>query len=220
MSLCSHSFKPSSPAATSELSCAGAPSRQCLSRHGLAELSYARISESPPTVLKFAAFPGRPSIETRRLRPRCSGSPSGSASRTTFTEEPRDSERRLDGSDGGGDGGDGGDSRGSGGGGGGGGEEEEELGPIMKLEEVMNEAEARGVKLPSDMIAAAKEIGIRRAFLLRYLDLQVIFISLTHSLTVFHSISQKKKKNCRSGFGFVSFHFNRLFFVFSCPNSF
>ncbi|OMO90276.1 hypothetical protein COLO4_19273 [Corchorus olitorius] len=40
------------------------------------------------------------------------------------------------------------------------------------FEEVMKEAEARGVKLPSDMMEAAKSNGLRKLFLLRYLDLQ------------------------------------------------
>jgi hypothetical protein len=70
----------------------------------------------------------------------------------------------------------------SGGGGGGGGDggddngdekEEDELGPILKFEEVMKETEARGVSLPSDMLEAAKSVGIRKVLLLRYLDLQV-----------------------------------------------
>ncbi|KAH1033689.1 hypothetical protein J1N35_045863 [Gossypium stocksii] len=57
---------------------------------------------------------------------------------------------------------------------GGGGEDEDrkEFGPILKFEEVKKEAEARGVKLPSDMMDAAKSCGIRKLFLLRYLDLQ------------------------------------------------
>lgn len=42
----------------------------------------------------------------------------------------------------------------------------------MKFEEVMKEIEARGVELPADMMEAAKSIGIRKMFLLRYLDLQ------------------------------------------------
>ncbi|RWR86153.1 protein RETICULATA, chloroplastic [Cinnamomum micranthum f. kanehirae] len=82
-------------------------------------------------------------------------------------------------------GGDGGDSLGgsggngkfpSGGGGGGGDHEEngeeEELGPLLKFEEVMREAGAQGASLPSDMLEAAKTIGIRQVLLLRYLDLQ------------------------------------------------
>lgn len=75
-----------------------------------------------------------------------------------------------DSNDGGGDGdsndGGGGDSDGTGGG------DEEEFGPVMKFEEVMNEIEARQASLPSDMLEAAKDTGIRRDILFRYLDLQ------------------------------------------------
>ncbi|KAK4582025.1 hypothetical protein RGQ29_025262 [Quercus rubra] len=81
---------------------------------------------------------------------------------------------------GGGDvlGGSGNGSFSSGGGGGGGGDdngddkEEDEFGPILKFEEVMKETEARGVSLPSDMLEAAKSVGIRKLLLLRYLDMQ------------------------------------------------
>ncbi|KAF5750905.1 hypothetical protein HS088_TW03G01245 [Tripterygium wilfordii] len=67
----------------------------------------------------------------------------------------------------------GGSGGGSGGGDGKGDDQEaEEFGPILKYEEVMKEAEARGVKLPSDMLEAAKSTGIRQLLLLRYLDLQ------------------------------------------------
>ncbi|OVA17771.1 Protein of unknown function DUF3411 [Macleaya cordata] len=82
------------------------------------------------------------------------------------------------GSGGGGGGGDGNGKFGSGGGGGGGGDheedgkEEEEFGPIMKFEEVMKETEKRGASLPSDMLEAAKTVGIRKVLLIRYLDLQ------------------------------------------------
>ncbi|KAI4354572.1 hypothetical protein L6164_003422 [Bauhinia variegata] len=68
--------------------------------------------------------------------------------------------------------------RGEGGGGGGGGDdnggdkEEEEFGPLLKYDEVMRETEARGATLPSDMLEAAKSVGIRKVLLLRYLDLQ------------------------------------------------
>ncbi|KAK3226285.1 hypothetical protein Dsin_006147 [Dipteronia sinensis] len=50
--------------------------------------------------------------------------------------------------------------------------EEKEFGPLMKFEEVMKEVEARGATLPSDMLEAAKNVGIRKLLLLRYLDLQ------------------------------------------------
>lgn len=54
----------------------------------------------------------------------------------------------------------------------GGDEEEDEFGPLLKFEDVMREAEARGATLPADMIEAAKSVGIRKLLLLRYLDLQ------------------------------------------------
>ncbi|XVE79329.1 hypothetical protein DITRI_Ditri14bG0049400 [Diplodiscus trichospermus] len=81
----------------------------------------------------------------------------------------RRDQQKIDGGGGGDNGG--GDSFG-GGGGEDGDEEEREFGPILKFEEVMKEAEARGVKLPSDMMESAKSTGIRKLFLLRYLDLQ------------------------------------------------
>jgi hypothetical protein len=90
--------------------------------------------------------------------------------------------------DAGGSGGNGRFTNGRGGGGGGGGgddngddKEKEELGPILKFEEVMKETEARGASLPRDMLEAAKSVGIRRVLLLRYLDLQV---QLTYILCV------------------------------------
>lgn len=61
---------------------------------------------------------------------------------------------------------------GNGGSGGDGDYEEEEFGPLMKFEDVMKETEARGATLPSDMLEAAKSVGIRKVLLLRYLDLQ------------------------------------------------
>ncbi|KAK4359264.1 hypothetical protein RND71_021493 [Anisodus tanguticus] len=69
-------------------------------------------------------------------------------------------------------GGGGGSNGGGGGDNGDGDEEEEEFGPLLKFEDVMREAEARGAKLPADMIEAAKSVGIRKLLLLRYLDLQ------------------------------------------------
>lgn len=81
---------------------------------------------------------------------------------------------------GGGGGGSGGDGKFSSGGGGGGGDdseesdyEEEEFGPVMRFEAVMRETEKRGMSLPSDMIEAAKTIGLRSLVLSRYLALQV-----------------------------------------------
>ncbi|KAG2685894.1 hypothetical protein I3760_10G147500 [Carya illinoinensis] len=50
--------------------------------------------------------------------------------------------------------------------------EEEEFGPVLKFEEVMKETEARGASLPSDMLEAAKSVGLRKVLLLRYLDFQ------------------------------------------------
>ncbi|XP_022731426.1 protein RETICULATA-RELATED 1, chloroplastic [Durio zibethinus] len=84
-----------------------------------------------------------------------------------------DYQQKIDGGSSG-DGGDdgGGNSFGGGGGGEGDNEEEKEFGPILKFEGVMKEAEARGVKLPSDMMEAAKSNGIRKLIFLRYLDLQ------------------------------------------------
>lgn len=54
-------------------------------------------------------------------------------------------------------------------------EDEGEFGPLLKFVDVMKEAEAKGVKLPSDMMETAKTTGIREMFLLRYLQLQVKF---------------------------------------------
>ncbi|XP_073273030.1 protein RETICULATA-RELATED 1, chloroplastic-like [Primulina huaijiensis] len=75
-----------------------------------------------------------------------------------------------------GGGGDGGNGRSPGGGGGGGGEEndgeEEEFGPIIRYDEVIEEAEKLGATLPADMLEAAKSMGIRRLILSRYIDLQ------------------------------------------------
>lgn len=82
-------------------------------------------------------------------------------------------ESEFDGNGGNGSIGNGGEGGGNGGGDDNGGDkEEEEFGPIMKFEEVMKEAEARGASLPSDMFEAAKSVGIRKVLLLRYLDLQ------------------------------------------------
>lgn len=79
-----------------------------------------------------------------------------------------------------GSGGDGNKNAGGGGGGGGGKDgdsdrEDEEFGPIMKYEEIMRETEARGAKLPADMLDAAMSTGIPKVLLLRYLELQVAF---------------------------------------------
>lgn len=76
-------------------------------------------------------------------------------------------------------GGRGGDGGGAGGDGEKGDPEEEEFGPILKFEEVMKETEARGATLPSDMLEAAKTVGIRKLLLLRYLDLQVMLLKIS-----------------------------------------
>lgn len=51
--------------------------------------------------------------------------------------------------------------------------EEDEFGPILKFDEVIREAEKQGASLPSDMLEAAKTVGIQKVLLLRYLELQV-----------------------------------------------
>lgn len=69
--------------------------------------------------------------------------------------------------------------KGGGGGGGDDGRDEEvdpetaEYGPILKFEEIMRETKARDIQLPSDMLEAAKSIGIRKNFLENYMNLQV-----------------------------------------------
>ncbi|KAM7257430.1 hypothetical protein ACFE04_013171 [Oxalis oulophora] len=51
--------------------------------------------------------------------------------------------------------------------------EEKEFGPIMKYEQVLKEAENRGIQLPNDMLEAAKSSsGIREMFVMRYFELQ------------------------------------------------
>ncbi|GMP88674.1 hypothetical protein CsSME_00040572 [Camellia sinensis var. sinensis] len=93
----------------------------------------------------------------------------------TITVLP-DSTLKTDNGSTGGGGSFGGDGRFPSGGGGGDGEEndedEEEFGQVMKYEEAMREIELRGASLPSDMLEAAKTMGLRRLVLTRYLDLQ------------------------------------------------
>eukprot|EP00257_Ricinus_communis_P020580 XP_015579842.1 protein RETICULATA-RELATED 1, chloroplastic [Ricinus communis] len=100
---------------------------------------------------------------------------SNSISRLQCINTVHENDRVL-GISGGGGGGNGGGDGSSGGGGGDGGdneeEEEKEFGPIMRYEQIIKEAETRGVQLPHDMIEAAKTTGIRQLFVLRYLDLQ------------------------------------------------
>lgn len=95
-----------------------------------------------------------------------------------ITEESADCEPRIHSSGGDSSGGGGGDSGGGGGDGEGNDGEEKEFGPILKFEEVMKEIELKGVGLPDDMMEAAKTVGIRKMFLLRYLDLQVRLLLL------------------------------------------
>ncbi|XP_010509269.1 PREDICTED: protein RETICULATA, chloroplastic-like [Camelina sativa] len=86
-----------------------------------------------------------------------------------------DQPENLDDDDGNvGDGFNGNDGGNGGGGEEGGGEdyEEKEFGPLLKFEDVMKETEAQGATLPSDMLEAAKNYGIRKVLLFRYLDLQ------------------------------------------------
>ncbi|XP_009337392.2 protein RETICULATA-RELATED 1, chloroplastic [Pyrus x bretschneideri] len=130
--------------------------------------------------LKLVALHHSPS-RNHRFHLNCAGSETISVAEKNgdFTEaKAMVSEPKIDGFGGGNDGGDGGDSFGGGGRGegDGGGKEEggegEEFGPLLKFDEVMKESEARGVKLPLDMVEAAKTTGLREVFLLRYLDLQ------------------------------------------------
>nr|XP_043619012.1 protein RETICULATA-RELATED 1, chloroplastic-like [Erigeron canadensis] len=93
-----------------------------------------------------------------------------------FDEMPDRNNDDDDESDNGNGGGGGGDvpppPPGGGGGGGGGEDDENEFGPLMKFDEVMEVAGAYGVDLPKDMLDAAKDTGLRKLILTRYLDLQ------------------------------------------------
>lgn len=53
-----------------------------------------------------------------------------------------------------------------------GGDEEDEFGPVLKFEEVIKETESRHAVLPSDMLEAAKTVGIPKVILFRYLEMQ------------------------------------------------
>ena len=58
----------------------------------------------------------------------------------------------------------------------------DEVGPILSFDQVVQEAEKRGVSLPSlpaDMVEAAKCVGIQILLLLRYLDMQVFLKELS-----------------------------------------
>lgn len=104
------------------------------------------------------------------------------------------------------DGGDGNGRSPSGGGGGRGGDGnsngaqgdngEEEFGPLLKFDDVIRETETRGVSLPSDMLEAAKTVGIHKDILLRYMDLQVN----VHNMLIEKSI---RLHICCLSFGFL-----------------
>lgn len=117
---------------------------------------------------------------------------------------------KTDGKDGGEDmldsnGGNGNFPNGRGGGGGGGGadkndgddSEEEEFGPLLCFEEVMRETQARGASLPSDMLTAAKNVGIRKILLLRYLDLQVLIQFYSYVFLLGDGRSKEKIEKCK-----------------------
>ncbi|MED6172326.1 hypothetical protein PIB30_049053 [Stylosanthes scabra] len=101
----------------------------------------------------------------------------------------------IDSSNGNGSFGSGGRGDGSGGGGGsdddGGNNEEDEFGPILKYEEVMRETQARGATLPSDMLDAAKTVGIRKVLLLRYLDMQGSFWPLGFAMKYWSALRNR-----------------------------
>lgn len=109
----------------------------------------------------------------------------------------------FDASGGNGSFGSGGAGDGNGGGGAGDGDgdddEEEELGPILKYDEVLREVEARGASLPLDMLEAAKSVGIHKVLLLRYLDLEVHFLSVHSCLSPFFQSSDYafESANCQ-----------------------
>lgn len=138
--------------------------------------SHQRMSRN--VALKFTVFanfspsnqPPLRIVAENPFRIQCAG-PDTATENTSLPEDFE--EPKLD--DGGdGDGGGGGGGEGDyGGGGGGEGDGEDEFGPIVNYEEVLMEAESRGVVLPADLIEAAKAEGLRRVFLTRYLDLQV-----------------------------------------------
>ncbi|XP_009364839.2 LOW QUALITY PROTEIN: protein RETICULATA-RELATED 1, chloroplastic-like [Pyrus x bretschneideri] len=123
--------------------------------------------------LKLVASHHLPS-RNRRFHLNCAGSETASVAGKNgdFTEvKAMVFEPKIDGGDGGDSFGGGGRGEGDGGGKEDGGEEEE-FGPLLKFDEVMKESEARGMKLPLDMVEAAKTTRLREVFLLRYLDLQ------------------------------------------------
>lgn len=56
--------------------------------------------------------------------------------------------------------------------------EEGDYGRVLSFAEVMKEVKARGATLPSDMLDAAKNVGIHEVLLSRYLNLQVLYLLL------------------------------------------
>lgn len=78
---------------------------------------------------------------------------------------------------------------------------EREFGPIMKLGDVVRETEKFGASLPSDLLKAAKTIGIKKLLLMRYLELQA-----TNSFVMRWSWKQKDEN-------FVFFLFYLLLFL-------
>lgn len=190
MAVCSSSFNISN---ISELSNACASTGQYafnmpLQIKSFGSLTTTKLEQGNPASLSvFSRSPDR----GRGFRIQCIGSEATAKTISGLEESECDNgSRPLIDRDGGGGGGadDGGGGSGSGGGGGNGDEgrdgEEEEFGPLLKFVEIMKVAEDRGVKLPSDMMEAAKTTGIREMFLLRYLELQVNSL-LLFFLTIF-----------------------------------
>ncbi|KAG6417315.1 hypothetical protein SASPL_119469 [Salvia splendens] len=127
--------------------------------------------------LKFTVFANfspsnKPSLRIAAENPfriQCAG-PDTAKGKTSQLEDFEEPKLDHGGDGGGGGGGEGDDGVGGGEGDDGGGEDE--FGPIVNYDEVLMEAESRGVVLPADLIEAAKAEGLRRVFLTRYLDLQ------------------------------------------------
>ncbi|RDY08012.1 Protein RETICULATA-RELATED 1, chloroplastic, partial [Mucuna pruriens] len=152
----------------------------------LSQFNTSSFPRTPPVVLHHSLH------NTRAFRIHCIP-----AEPLLPLEQPKLDQADVGGGGGDGHGGDGGGNGGDGGGGGGGGDDEE-FGPLLNFEAVMRESEARGVKLPSDMVEAARTIGIREMFLLRYLELQVGFVLATvlSDAALFHA----EKSNARRPF--------------------
>lgn len=72
---------------------------------------------------------------------------------------------------------------------------DDEFGPLLSFEEVMQETEAHGVTLPADMLEAAKNGGIQKILLLRYIEMQVpsfLFFLLCFRKFCFIKVSRQK----------------------------